>query len=472
MQKYETVIGLEVHIELATKSKIYCGCSTEFGQRPNENVCPVCMGLPGALPVLNEEVLNYAIMAGLATNCNITRRGYVERKNYFYPDSPTGYQISQSDHPICTNGYLDIQTQEGKKRVRIHQIHIEEDAGKLSHDKDKGSLIDLNRHGVGLIELVTEPDMSSKEEAVAFLQKLRAYVSFIGISDAKMNEGSFRCDVNISTKPAGQVELGQRAEIKNLNSFQSVMRAIEYEEKRQRQALDNGEVLIQETRGYSQDSRITYSMRTKEDAADYRYVPDPDLMPIVISDEKISDLRENLPELPETRARRYKENYKISAYDADQLTTSSQVAEFFEEAASHTSDYESLANLIISEIFSHTSTEDFSVGIRPKDLAQVVNIMATGRINHGGAKKIIGILLEEDLDVEEIIKAEDLEQISDRDQLEPIIDQVVKDNQKAVSEYKSGKEKALQSLIGQTMARTKGKANPQLTIQILKEKIK
>lgn len=471
-KKYETVIGLEVHVELKTNTKIFCNCSTEFGGEPNTHACPICAALPGSLPVLNEKVVEYAIKAGLATNCEITRVGKQDRKNYFYPDLGKGYQISQADGPICHDGYLEIETVDGPKKIRINRIHIEEDAGKLVHQDGVGSLLDLNRSGMGLIEIVSEPDLRSREEVIAYLQKLRAHMTYIDVSDAKMNEGSFRCDVNLSVREYGQEKLGTRVEMKNMNSFQSIMRAIEFEERRQINAIENGEELVQETRGFNQETRRTFSMRNKENAADYRYLPDPDLMPIVIDDEMIESIRKTLPELPDDRKTRYIDKFGLVNYDAEQLVSSIELAEFFEEAVKHTENYETLANLIISEIFRYTSADSFHVPFSGEKLGVIVDNLATGKINHGSAKKIIEILWEDNhLSPEDIIVKEDLEQISDKAELVPIIEEVIKKNDKAVEEYKAGKEKALQSLIGQVMGRTRGKANPQVAIELLKEKL-
>ncbi|HHU53030.1 MAG TPA: Asp-tRNA(Asn)/Glu-tRNA(Gln) amidotransferase subunit GatB [Clostridiaceae bacterium] len=471
-KNYETVMGLEVHVELKTKTKIFCSCANKFGDKPNTNTCPVCLGLPGAIPVLNEKVIDLAVTAGLATNCEISRVGKQDRKNYFYPDLAKGYQISQDDHPICHDGYLDIETSHGKKRIRIHRMHIEEDAGKLIHEEGLGSLVDNNRAGTPLIEIVSEPDLRSAEEVLAYLQKLRAILTYTNVSDAKMNEGSFRCDVNLSIREVGKEKFGTRVEMKNLNSFQSIQRAIEYETTRHIKAVESGEELIQETRGYSQDTRKTYSMRSKEDAADYRFMPDPDLMPIIITDEKIEEIRENLPELPDARKARYTEEYGLSNYDAEQLISSIEVATFFEKTVENGADPKAVANLIITEIFRLSSPEDFKVNISPAAFAEIIEFVDNGRINLGSAKKIIEIIFEDpEKTPESIVIEEDLEQINDRTVLSQIIDEVILSSQKAVNEYKSGKEKALQAVIGQVMGKTKGKANPQLTIDILKEKL-
>ncbi|HHT24492.1 MAG TPA: Asp-tRNA(Asn)/Glu-tRNA(Gln) amidotransferase subunit GatB [Clostridiaceae bacterium] len=471
-KNYETVMGLEVHVELKTNTKIFCNCANKFGDQPNTNTCPVCLGLPGAIPVLNEKVLDLAVMAGLATNCEISRVGKQDRKNYFYPDLAKGYQISQDDHPICHDGYLDIETSRGKKRIRINRMHIEEDAGKLVHEEGLGSLVDNNRAGTPLIEIVSEPDLRSAEEVLAYLQKLRAILTYTDVSDAKMNEGSFRCDVNLSIREIGEEKFGTRVEIKNLNSFQSIQRAIEYETARHIKTVESGEELIQETRGYSQDTRTTYSMRSKEDAADYRFMPDPDLMPIIITDDKIEEIRARLPELPDARKARYTEEYELSNYDAEQLTSSIEVATFFEETVKNGADPKAVANLIITEIFRLSSPENFDVNISPAAFAEIIELVDNGRINLGSAKKIIEIIFENpERTPESIVIEEDLEQINDQNVLAKIIDEVILHSEKAVNEYKAGKEKALQSVIGQVMGKTKGKANPQLTIDILKEKL-
>lgn len=469
---YETVIGLEVHVELKTKTKIFCNCTTEFGGEPNTHCCPTCMGLPGALPVLNGDVIKYAIKAGLATNCKITRVGKQDRKNYFYPDSSKAYQISQDELPLAYNGYLDIEMESGKKRIGITRIHIEEDAGKLIHEEDLGTLVDYNRAGVPLIEIVSEPDLRSKEEVKAYLQKLRANMIYIDISDCKMNEGSFRCDVNLSIRKRGEEEFGTRVELKNLNSFQSIMGAIEYEENRQINAIRAGERIIQETRGFNQEAGKTYSMREKENAEDYRYFPDPDLMPIIIEDKVVEDLRISLPELPDARKAKYIQEYGLRDYDGEQLVSSIEVADYFERAAKTTRNIKILANLIISEIFRLASPEEFSVPFPPEYLSQLTQYLEEDKINYNSAKKIIEIMWKERKTPKEIIEEQELEQINDEETLKKIIYEAISTSEKAVKEYKSGKEKAIQSIIGKVMGKTKGKANPGLTIKILKERLK
>ena len=469
---YEIVIGVEVHVELKTKTKIFCACTTEFGGEPNTHCCPVCMGFPGTLPVLNEEVVNYAIQAGLATNCEITRNSKQDRKHYFYPDLPTSYQISQDELPICHDGHLDIEVEGNEKTIGITRIHIEEDAGKLIHRDGLGTLVDYNRSGVPLIEIVSEPDMRSAEETRAFLQKLRAIMLYIGISDCKMNEGSFRCDVNLSVRKKGEEEYGTRTEMKNLNSFQSVMRTIEYEAQRQINEIKDGGIIIQETRRFDQNSGKTFSMRTKEDAQDYRYLPDADLMPIVIDEEKIEKLKETLPDLPDVRKRLYMEKYGLNSYDAEQLIASIDIADYFEEAVKLCKNPKTLANIMITEVFRIVDTDDFTAPFSYKYLAELVDLLEDGTINSSTSKKILEEMIKEDKSPSIIVKEKDLEQINDIDTLLPIIREAIAGSEKAVKEYKSGKEKALQSIIGKIMGKTRGKANPETTIKLLKENLK
>ncbi len=471
-KNFEIVIGVEVHVELKTKTKIFCGCTTEFGGYPNTHCCPVCMGLPGTLPVLNKEVVNYAIMAGLATNCEITPRGRQDRKHYFYPDLPTSYQISQDSLPICENGHLDIEIQGQQKTIGITRIHIEEDAGKLIHKGDEGTLVDYNRAGVPLIEIVSEPDLRSGEETRAFLQKLRAIMIYIGVSDCKMNEGSFRCDVNLSIRKKGEKRYGTRTEMKNLNSFQSIMRAIDYESQRQMKEIKEGRPIIQETRGFDQASGKTYSMRTKEDAEDYRYLPDPDLMPILIDEDRIKDLKKTLPELPDQRKKTYMSKYGLSSYDAEQLVSSIEVADYFEEAAKFSKNPKTLANLMITEVFRFIDLDEFYIPFPPAYMGELVNLLEDGIINSSTSKKLIDEMVKDSKSPVEIVKEKDLEQINDINILSPIVDDAISRSRKAVDEYLSGKEKALQSIIGQIMGRTKGKANPEVVLSLLKEKLK
>lgn len=472
VKEYEVVMGLEVHVELKTKTKIFCGCTTEFGGEPNSHCCPVCIGLPGALPVLNEEVVNYAIKAGLATNCDISRSSRQDRKHYFYPDLPTSYQISQGTRALCHDGHLDIEVKGETKSIGITRIHIEEDAGKLIHEEGVGTLVDYNRSGVPLIEIVSEPDLGSAEEVKAYLQKLRAIMLYIDVSDVKMNEGSFRCDVNLSVREKGAREFGTRTETKNLNSFQSIMRAIEFESGRQIKEINEGREIIQETRRFDQETGKTYGMRKKEDAHDYRYLPDPDLMPIVIDDILLKSIKESLPGLPDERKANYMEEYGLSSYDAEQLVTSKDIANYFESAAKLAKNYKTLANLMITEVFRYIDMDDFIEPFPAEYLGELVNLIEDETINISTSKKIVEEMIDSSKSPLQIVKDAALEQINNREELSTIIDEAIENSQKAVEEYKSGKEKALQSIVGQIMRFTKGKANPQLVNEMLIEKLK
>ncbi len=470
-KEYEIVMGLETHVELKTKTKIFCSCTTEFGGEPNSHCCPVCIGLPGALPVLNKQVVNYAIKAGLSTNCEVSRFSRQDRKHYFYPDLATSYQISQGAKALCHNGHLDIEVKGSTKSIRINRIHIEEDAGKLVHQEGLGTLVDYNRSGVPLIEIVSEPDLRSAEEVKAFLQKLRAIMLYIDVSDCKMNEGSFRCDVNLSVREMGSSEYGTRTEMKNLNSFQSIMRVIEYESQRQIKLINDGGAVTQETRGFDQDSGKTYSMRRKEDAADYRYLPDPDLMPIVIDDIMVESIKDSLAELPDERKSKYMNKYGLSSYDAEQLVSSKDLANYFESAAKSSKNTKILANLLISEVFRFIDVDDFREPFPAEYLSELVNLIEEAIINISTSKKILEEMIEGTKSPKEIVKEKDLEQINDREVLVTIIDEVLENSQKAVEEYRSGKGKALQSILGQIMRATRGKANPQIVNEMVIEKI-
>lgn len=471
---YEMVIGLEVHVELATKTKIFCSCPTTFGAEPNTQCCPVCMGMPGTLPVLNRKVVEYAIKAGMATNCTIARYSKQDRKNYFYPDLPKAYQISQYDLPLCEHGYLDIETVSGPKRIGITRIHIEEDAGKLVHD-DSGTFVDCNRCGVPLIEIVSEPDIRSAEEAVAYLQKLRATILYTGISDCKMQEGSMRCDVNLSVHKPGE-PFGTRTEMKNLNSFQFVQKAIEYEYKRQIEALENGEEIVQETRRFDEKAGKTFSMRRKEDANDYRYFPDPDLAPIEMSEEKLSELKSVIPELPDTRKAKYMQEYGLTAFDAEMLTGTPQMADYFEAAAAATAYPKQAANLILTEVFRLLAAEDENraqIPVSAAHLALLVTMAAEGKINSSTGKKVLSDLWKGgDADPERYVKEHGLEQISDRTVLEAMVNEMIEKNPKSIADFKKGKTNALKSLVGQIMGRTGGRANPVIVQELLDQKVK
>lgn len=471
IKDYEMVIGLEVHVELKTKTKIFCSCPTDFGAEPNTQCCPVCMGMPGSLPVLNEKVVEYAVKAGLATNCAIAGYSKQDRKNYFYPDLPKAYQISQYDLPLCEHGHLEIETESGSKIIGITRIHIEEDAGKLVHDPEKGTFIDCNRCGVPLIEIVSEPDIRSAAEAVAYVKKLRAIILYTGISDCKMNEGSLRCDVNLSVRKKGEDKFGTRTEMKNLNSFQSIARAIEYEYKRQVEAIEAGSAVVQETRRFDQNTGKTSSMRSKEDANDYRYFPDPDLVPIELTADYIESARRSIPMLPDERKALYMEKYGLNAYDSELLTQEKEVAEYFEVAAEATSYPKHLANLIISEAFSALPAYSTEIPISPGHFADIAQMLGEGRINGGTAKKLVKEIWADGGDPISIVKERGLEQINDEAQLVPIVKKAVSEDAKSVSAYINGKETALMALVGKAMSLSKGRANPVAVTELLKKEL-
>ncbi len=465
---YEMVIGLEVHVELKTATKIFCGCSTKFGAAPNTQCCPVCTGMPGSLPVLNGKVVEYAVKAGLATGCKIATYSKQDRKNYFYPDLPKAYQISQYDLPLCSEGHLDIETESGKKRIGITRIHIEEDAGKLVHQEGKGTFIDCNRCGVPLIEIVSEPDMRSAEEAKAYLQKLRAIILYTGVSDCKMNEGSLRCDVNLSIRKKGSDKLGTRTEMKNLNSFQNVVKAIEYEYARQVSVLEEGGEVIQETRRFDMNTGKTSSMRSKENADDYRYFPDPDLVPIVVSPEFLEEIRKSIPVLPDQRKASYQEKYGLSSLAAETLVTRKDIADYFETVAGET-EYPLLAANLVSGEVARLCPEEQAVPVAPEHIAVLANLLGQGKINGGTCKKVIAQLFREDGDPMAIIEAQGLQQISDPQVLRPMAEEVLRQSQKAVQDYKGGNTNAFHALVGQMMKKTQGKGNPQVIGQVLSE---
>ncbi len=472
IKDYEMVIGLEVHVELGTKTKIFCSCPTTFGAEPNTQCCPVCMGMPGTLPVLNKEVVNYAIKAGLATNCTIATYSKQDRKNYFYPDLPKAYQISQYDLPLCTNGYLDIEGEEGSKRIGITRIHIEEDAGKLIHDDERGTLIDCNRCGVPLIEIVSEPDLRSPKEVDSYLKKLRAIIVYSGVSSCQMNKGQFRCDVNLSVRKKGASAFGTRTEMKNLNSFQFVTKAIEYEFKRQVEAIEKGEEIIQETRRFDQVSGKTFSMRKKEDANDYRYFPDPDLAPIEPSRDLIEQLKGQLGQLPDERKKIYMESYGLSAYDSETLINNKYRADYFETAAAKTSYPKILSNLMQAEVFRLLPLEDSTIEITPEHMAAIAELSGSGDINSSTAKKLINDCWCTGRDPRDIVREEGLQQINDEAVLKTIVEEILTNNQKSIEDYKNGRASAFKYLMGQVMAKTRGKANPVKVDKMLKEALK
>ena len=465
---YEMVIGLEVHVELKTATKIFCGCSTKFGAAPNTQCCPVCTGMPGSLPVLNGKVVEYAVKAGLATGCKIATYSKQDRKNYFYPDLPKAYQISQYDLPLCSEGHLDIETESGKKRIGITRIHIEEDAGKLVHQEGKGTFIDCNRCGVPLIEIVSEPDMRSAEEAKAYLQKLRAIILYTGVSDCKMNEGSLRCDVNLSIRKKSSDKLGTRTEMKNLNSFQNVVKAIEYEYARQVSVLEEGGEVIQETRRFDMNTGKTSSMRSKENADDYRYFPDPDLVPIVVSPEFLEEIRKSIPVLPDQRKASYQEKYGLTSLAAETLVTRKDIADYFETVAGETKYPLLAANLVSGEV-ARLCPEEQAVPVAPEHIAVLSDLLGQGKINGGTCKKVIAQLFREDGDPIAIIEAQGLQQISDPQVLRPMAEEVLRQSQKVVQDYQGGNKNAFHALVGQMMKKTQGKGNPQVISQVLSE---
>ena len=463
---YEMVIGLEVHVELKTRTKIFCSCATTFGAAPNTQCCPVCMGFPGTLPVLNRQVVHYAVLAGLATDCTIAKYAKQDRKNYFYPDLPKAYQISQYDLPLCIGGHLTIETPEGTKQIGITRIHIEEDAGKLVHDQDHGTLIDCNRCGVPLIEIVSEPDMRTPQEAVAYLQKLRAVIAYTGVSDCRMNEGSLRADVNLSIHKPGE-PFGTRTEMKNLNSFISVQKAIEEEYRRQVEAVRKGEEIVQETRRFDQTTGRTTSMRRKEDANDYRYFPDPDLAPIVLAPEMVAEWGSELPLLPDARKAAYMRDYGLTSYAAEQLVSEKALADYFETAAKSTGAVRTLANLMISEVFRLLDGEEVRIPVAPVHLAAVATLTEEGVINSGAAKKTIAALWTKDEEPIDFIEREGLRQLNDPVQLGAWVRQAVTEHPDMVESYRRGKLNLKKALMGAAMSLSGGMANPVLLQQLM-----
>ena len=464
MKQYETVIGLEVHVELATKTKIFCGCSTEFGGAPNTHTCPVCTGMPGSLPVLNKKVVEFALKAGLAANCQIHQYCKFDRKNYFYPDNPQNYQISQLYLPICHDGWVEIETSAGKKKIRIHEMHMEEDAGKLIHDEwEDCSLVDYNRSGVPLIEIVSEPDMRSSEEVIAYLEKLRCMMQYLGVSDCKLQEGSMRADVNLSVREVGAEEFGTRTEMKNLNSFKAIARAIEGERERQIELIEEGRAVVQETRRWDDNKEYSYAMRSKEDAKDYRYFPDPDLPPIHISDAWIEKIKAEQPELREVKQARYQEEYGLPAYDAGILTESRHLAGLFEETAAIYGNAKKTANWFMGEVLRLTKDKAMDaeqVSFSPKHLADLLVMVEKSEVSPQNAKKVFEKVFEEDIDPVVYIEEHGLKIVEDTGLLEETINRILDANPGPLSELLGGKDKVMGFFVGQIMKEMKGKANP------------
>jgi aspartyl-tRNA(Asn)/glutamyl-tRNA(Gln) amidotransferase subunit B len=476
---YETVIGLEIHSELKTNTKIFCGCATTFGTEQNTNVCPVCLGLPGVLPVINKRVVEFAIKAGIALNCKINNFSKFDRKNYYYPDLPKNFQTSQFDLPIAEFGYVDIEVDGKVKRIRITRIHMEEDAGKLVHSgttiKDSASSnVDYNRTGVPLIEIVSEPDISSPAEARAYMEKVKAVLEYLDVSNCKMEEGNLRADVNVSLRKAGATELGTKAEMKNLNSFKMIENALAYEIERQEEILDDGGHIVQETRTWDDAKGITLSMRTKEAAQDYRYLPEPDLLPIITTDEEIEEYRRGLPELPDARKERFMEKFDLSSYDALVLTTSRQMADYFDAAVRNGADAKLIANWMMGDLSKHLNLENKDISeslVTAENLAAMVTLISKGTISSKIAKTVFEQMWKTGDDPEKIVKEKGLVQITDTKAIEEIVDAVIAANPKPVEDYKGGNAKSIGFLVGQVMKQSKGKANPGVVNDLLKGKL-
>ena len=473
MKDYEVIIGLEVHAELSTNTKIYCNCTTEFGADPNTHCCPICTGMPGTLPVLNKKVVEYAVKMGLATNCKIANFSKQDRKNYYYPDLPKAYQISQYDLPLCENGHIDIEVDGKKKTIGITRIHIEEDTGKLIHDAYTGdTLVDMNRCSVPLIEIVSEPDMRSAKEAVEYMQALKSILEYLDICDCKMQEGSLRCDVNLSVRPVGQKEFGTRTETKNLNSFKAIQNSIEFEIKRQIEVLENGGTIYQETRRFDDAKGEGYAMRTKEEANDYRYFPEPDLAPIVLSDEYINSIKESLPELPNVKKERYLKEYNLSLYDANILTMSIKTANYFENVVKKCNNPKMVANWIMGDFARLLNENDISIDeskISEENLASLIDLIDKGTISSKIAKTVFEEMFNTGKEAKQIVEEKGLVQISDEGAIKEIVEKVVENNPQSIIDYKAGRDRALGFLVGQVMKESKGKANPGLVNKLLLE---
>lgn len=476
MKQYETVIGLEVHVELATKTKIFCSCSTEFGGAPNTHTCPVCAGMPGSLPVLNKQVVEYAMAVGLATNCDITQKCKFDRKNYFYPDNPQNYQISQLYQPICTNGYVEIKDNSGNlKKVGIHEIHMEEDAGKLIHDdENECSMVDLNRAGVPLIEIVSEPDMRNADEVIAYLEKLRLIIQYLGASDCKLNEGSMRADVNISVREYGEEKLGTRTEMKNINSFKAIARAIENERKRQIELIESGGKIIQETRRWDDIKEYSYAMRSKEDSRDYRYFPEPDLMPVLISDEWIAEVKMREPEFRDEKMARYVSEFGLPEYDADIITLYKPLADIFENTVALGNNPKEVSNWIMGEtmrLCKENRIDPDRIKFSAENLSKLIKLVEGNVINRGVAKEVFEKMFSDNVNPGQYVEKHGMKQDSDEESLRKTALEVIANNPKIVEDYRGGKERAMGALVGQMMKATKGKANPTMVNKLLREMV-
>lgn len=473
MNKYEAVIGLEVHAQLLTESKAFCGCKNKFGSQPNTNVCPICLGHPGSLPSINKKMVEYSILAGLALNCQINSHSVFARKNYFYPDLPKGWQTSQYDKPICSNGYIEIESGDSLKKIRINRIHMEEDAGKLIHDAD-GSLIDLNRCGTPLIEIVTEPDLNSPREAHDYLSKLKQILLYLNISDCNMEEGSLRCDANISIRKIGDKSLGTKTELKNMNSFKNVEKALEKEIERQIELIEDGDKVVQETLLWDAETNQIFSMRSKEEAHDYRYLPEPDLLPIYVDEVWKSTIKSKMPELPDKRKERFIKQFNLPEYDAKILTNEKSIADYFESAAIYTSDFKLLSNWIMVDVLKILNEKNISIAdfrLSANNLAKLINLIASGKISSKMAKDIFAEIAETNSDPEIIISERGFIQINDTNEISNIIYNVLSSNPQQVEQYLAGKEKVLGFFVGQIMRETKGKANPKLVNDLLIQKL-
>lgn len=474
--KYEAVIGLEVHAQLLTNTKLFCGCSTKFGGAPNTNVCPVCLGHPGVLPVTNKQAVEFSVLMGLAVNCRINERSIFARKNYFYPDLPKGYQISQFEEPICEEGFLEVSSENNtKKKIRIKRIHLEEDAGKSIHDQGTDTLIDLNRCGTPLIEIVTEPDISSPKEAYEYLVNLKQIVTYLGICDGNMEEGSLRCDANVSVRLVGEKEFGTKTEVKNMNSFRNVERAIEFEINRQIEILEEGGTITQETLLWNADLNEAFPMRSKEESHDYRYFPDPDLLPIIVDEKWKNDIAKMMPELPQARKQRFITEYNLPEYDAEILTSVKEIAEYYESILKMTDDYKSASNWVMGDIMKVVNETKIPINefsISPENIGKLINLINNKTISSKIAKDVFEELLKEDRDPQLIVEEKNLVQITDTSELEKTIDKILKTNTKQVEEFRGGKEKVFGFFVGQVMRETKGKANPQIVNEMLIKKLK